>query len=141
MCLRVTSSNLDSIKWDKNDSIIAYKVLRRNIKKEKKLFGMYLSKFMYKPGLNTPTKLRKRYNTKIGSTIEKGALHVCLTKARALYHALYAFNVVIVPVICYKQDFIARGLSEAVFKAIHIDRDLYNRAIKSTNKDSLIRKR
>lgn len=131
MCLIIKHQDVNKLKW-KNNKLIAYKICEVE---DNELKG-YITYHPYSYGYQ---ETNKNYKIDYDNTIRAGVFHVCLTKKRARDLSTNCDNVVVIPVIVYKKDFVAVGTNnEAVFTGIHITRDIYRKAIKVKSRYELI---
>ena len=132
MCLTVISRVPKRLKF-KNGRVTVYKILTKGDSLlESPYYGMkYCSGFT----------VAKGEPTIFANLIYEGAIHVITSKkaAREKSRNLYFSTVVIVPVTCFKKDFIAEGTKgEACFKQVFISKSDYVKALKAKHKFALI---
>ena len=130
MCLNVVLRNPKSLRF-KNGRITLYKIVKNN--------NPYYLTTPYKR-----CKLVTGYNyargiISSGGVIGSGAIHVFTNKKNALYNALTYRNQVVIPVICYKKDFIAKGNNvDACFTRIFITKKVYEQARQAKYKSEIV---
>lgn len=138
MCLVIKHRDPNKLPF-KNGRLTAYKVLRVNQFSE--LVPVYQSKFRYNPGFNKAigkVEIEFDYQDKIRKMINGGAIHVCLSKNSTKSHA--DIRCVVVPVTCYKKDFIAFGkYGEACFSQVFLTKENYRKALKAKSRYELLK--
>lgn len=131
MCLTIHSTDKNCVQQR-----IFYKVV---VVSGNKMFAPIRSNYKYKPGLNIAKGRVAKTHIK-EHRIESGAIHVFRKLDDAMKMASETYNEVVIPVICYKKDFIACDnvyRSDFAFKQVYITKEIYKKALKA-EKGSLV---
>lgn len=141
MCLVIKHRDPNKLPF-KNGRLTAYKVLRVNQFSE--LVPVYQYRFIYNPGFNKAIgKVEIEFDYDFVKDITReiindGAIHVCLSKNSTKSHA--DIRCVVVPVTCYKKDFIAFGkYGEACFSQVYLTKENYKKALKAKSRYELLK--
>lgn len=140
MCLEIRSKNSDRLnKKFKNGRVILYKVVNRI---DKVLYTPFQSFLVGSGFLEAIRPLTKDDVSKM-STIFSGSIHVHTNKKSALASVNDCLDGIelVIPVICYKKDFLAVGHNEdACFTKVFIRKKDYEKALKAKSKYAVVGK-
>lgn len=139
MCLVIKHKDPNKLPF-KNGRLTAYKVLRVNEFSE--LVPVYRHRFIYIQGFNKAfgkLEINIDYDQdRMRQIINGGAIHVCLSKNSTKSHT--DIKDVVVPVTCYKKDFIALGkYGEACFSQVYLTKENYRKALKAKSRYELLK--
>lgn len=140
MCLEITNTDPNKLnKKFKKGKITFYKCIRVH-SVTNRIYTQFQNTKV-KPGFLKAKPKLNIASVESSAYIEHGAIHVYTNKKYALDQANFMRGEVIIPVVCYKKDFIAQGYNnDACFSKIFISEKDYNKALRATSKYSVVGK-